>query len=604
MIRRMVACTLTLCLVMTMSVSAQKRTAESLLPIDTQAVMIMRNLPALSKKFNESAWRKIFDDKKFQQYFAPMIKEFNREAGEDFTEMQKEMERVFGMPMGELFGMMQGDVSIGISGITPDMIEKIDRGNEMPFSMIMTIDVGQHADKFKQAMLHAVKVGNEEAAANGGKVPRQEIKDYLGAEVHLYSAPEGDNDDVTVAWTVTGKHFVAAINADGIYPVVKRLSQNNAEGALSSHRGFQQFAQQSAKHDILMYANLKDIMSTIMDALDREAQGDPNEDFNPMSPTMIMKAMGLDQLDDLTMSVGLDQDSTITDLSINYREKIGLMKVLSIGPEEARQPKFIPDDVVSAAVLVFHIDEAWKGIMEIAAGINPIFPVMVQQQLAQMKQQMGVDIEKDIVNNIGPELIVIEGKPVANEQPGGPNNPLQALAGSDSALILIEMKDRQRFMNAMNTMMAQGGVDQLMQKREYLGADIYTFNNGAVEMSIAYMDRHFVVSVNSTKTLEALIIKMRRGGKSIWEREDVARALKTLPPRACALSVQDLPVMLKQLSDMFSLMQEFDADAEVVNPQHKPTIEDFRKYFGVVVGANYHTNGKLRAVSRIVHPAK
>jgi len=185
-------------------------------------------------------------------------------------------------------------------------------------------------------------------------------------------------------------------------------------------------------------------------------------------------------------------------------------------------------------------------------------------------------------------------------------------------------------LEALKSLAGAGG--ELFEVTEYLDHTIFTLKQempaepGAAPQRLAYMltDDYLLLSTGTQAPLRAAVSHGGRSGKKLWDRGEVKRAMKALPPNASGLSFYDVERMLRSAIEgcghVQALMQqeaqtveaeeesdgaavEEEAAPEFCDPSAKPDPSTIGKYFGPAVGAQYKNGGGFYSTVRLIHPS-
>jgi hypothetical protein len=185
-------------------------------------------------------------------------------------------------------------------------------------------------------------------------------------------------------------------------------------------------------------------------------------------------------------------------------------------------------------------------------------------------------------------------------------------------------------LEALKSMAGAGG--ELFEVTEYLDHTIFTMAQempsepGTPAQRLAYTltDDYLLLSTGTQAPLRAAVSRGGRPGKKLWDRPEVKRAMKGLPPNASGLSFYDVERMLRSAIEgcgrVESLMQqdaesvdtegesegdaaEEEAEPELCDPAAKPNPSTIGKYFGPAVGAQYKDGGGFYSTVRLIHPS-
>lgn len=220
--------------------------------------------------------------------------------------------------------------------------------------------------------------------------------------------------------------------------VVARLSGGSAP-CLGDQKDFQA-NQQSLFRDVQGYAwlNGKAIFDIIARgaAAAKENPQAPNP-FEVFKPAKLLSASGLSGLKTIALSMNGAEDGTIFRLLLGVSEsdRNGLFKILAGEPKEATPPAFVPADVVKFRRWRLHGQKAWATLEKMVTEISPqtlsgLNFLIETANTAAREKDPGFDLRKNLVANLGDDLISYEKPPRSGKESGDEGGASLFLIGS------------------------------------------------------------------------------------------------------------------------------------------------------------------------------
>jgi hypothetical protein len=126
----------------------------------------------------------------------------------------------------------------------------------------------------------------------------------------------------------------------------------------------------------------------------------------PPSPEAIMKALGLDRLEYISLDLTLQPNATESLFRIKLNPvsggNKGLWVVLGKEPlPSAHQLAYVPEDVYTYQVMRLDFDALWREIPEILKSINPQQAAQFQSFVNMFGAMSQIDVSRDIFGNMG-----------------------------------------------------------------------------------------------------------------------------------------------------------------------------------------------------------
>ncbi len=150
--------------------------------------------------------------------------------------------------------------------------------------------------------------------------------------------------------------------------------------------------------DLYVYMELRGIVDEILDNVDgliRTFSQDRNAAMVPAMGRAIVKALGLDQLDDFGMSsVSLGEGMTRTKTYLRFREPVGLFSMLAAPGESPDSARYLPQDAAFAAAKKVRLEGLLPLVNRIASAVaGAAGEAKVREILDQVKRSKGADIQ-------------------------------------------------------------------------------------------------------------------------------------------------------------------------------------------------------------------
>jgi hypothetical protein len=230
----------------------------------------------------------------------------------------------------------------------------------------------------------------------------------------------------------------------------------------------------------------------------------------------------------------------------------------------------------------FAVADLYAELERILDRISPMLAGMAMGQVKGFDRQLGINLQRDLIENLGPAFIsgVV---PPAGSSPSTP--PAYDEMEQFFAVGLADAAAFERTLEALKGrfLPPAGGP---LQTRDYLERKLHVFSPpapGAKPFAYAIADGWLLVSVGSATPVEAVLQAMHKpeGSASFWSREDVRAALDSTPGSAFSVQFVDLRALFASLSALAAKSQaQRDGEAPVlVDVSAVPSFETFARYF-------------------------
>jgi hypothetical protein len=234
----------------------------------------------------------------------------------------------------------------------------------------LIINLGEQADDVKTSLdrLSALLPAQPNAAGKWQRLP----------------TPEGAP---LVEWGTDGKYLIVGVgegSADGIAAREKRA----APKWLEAIRGRLRVERPAMVH----YLNIKKILALVQEA------GGPGRGV----PPQILEALGVSNLTSLASMSGLDGNGWTSNVLLGMDgAPSGIFALTGGDPLTVADLAAIPKDATFALAARLDLDRVDRGVSGIAGKIEPRARLEMEQGLAQVENQLGVDLARDIFKAVG-----------------------------------------------------------------------------------------------------------------------------------------------------------------------------------------------------------
>lgn len=589
---------------------------EAIISADTDMVLLIDDVPRFLERWSESPLGRAWSDPQMKRFLAPMRDDMAIDHWEEIVRGET------GLELDEILGTFTGQVAL----LLPDIRQAIETAeDEGPEQFAMVAEVGAN-DELVRRLLELDLDSSREGLEENEKL-EEVAEEFRGETLHVRHLTTADGEEEGEGWAMVAGFAVMAEPKSYLQQIVGAVKERACDSPLKDDPGFRKVRGRVPATDLLVYFDFGAVLPMIEEAFQKNL--DDPEAPNPMGITSraVLDALAFDAIQSVFVSTTLMDRATHIDVGLQYTEDRGLLKILAFEPGPVRLPDFLPDDAVEASAANFSLPKMWQALKEILGAVNPGFSSMLDMQLAQLNANHGFDLEKGVFGSLGNRFVAAKYLRPAEEPGETPSlDVLDQIFG-------ISVTDRQSLEMGLEALKSMAGAEaELFEVTEYLDHTIFTLKQampsepGAPAQRLAYTltDDYLLLSTGTQAPLRAAVSRGNRSGKQLWDRSEVKRALKTLPPDASGLSFYDVERMVRSAIDncgrVQSLMQpaaesietegepegdavEEEAQPEFCDPSAKPDPSTIGKYFGPAVGAQYKDGGGFYSTVRLIHPS-
>jgi hypothetical protein len=470
-----------------------------------------------------------------------MEKIFKEEMGMTIEEMQK----VFGGGMAMGMKMDIAKMMLGV-GFVPG-----GDAPEIPKDLFDIVVATHFKGDEKMAEKMAATYGRmfkemTATAAAGAPLPFAKFpeeydaskEDYAGVKLNLWKLKKGAKSILeSPSYAIFDGTLVFSMSEAGLRGAVDR-AKKGAKSLVDSPR-YAALAKSSKDSDVVAYFDLGSVVKSGMNAAAKEGGAGAGQALT------MMRALGINKLDLIYMTADLSKGRSDMEFGLTFHDNPGIMKVIAMdGPGIV--PNFIPASADSAGHGTMHFDKMLAAIEGLMKEAVPAMGDMIGQQLDEMKKQTGVDIRKDIIANIGPDIVSATEPGVE----GAKKDDVEV--DVEPTVLALKIKDRKALELAVTTLINKSAPDEaLFEKREYQGSTIN--NMKGMPLGYLFTDDWLVVSMGPQTLLEKVITRMAKGGDDgLFAQPQVKAAFEGLPGGDDGSSYIDVGPTMDKLLEMLA----------------------------------------------------
>jgi|GEM_PF-4827003 len=488
-----------------------------------------------------------------------MKKMLETETGVSYEELEKKAGR---------FALSIHDLKIPANP-TPENI-----GGEV--SMAYEFDADEaFMEKYFQALVKLIgKQIEKQGTAGGADVNKllEKAKEFFehstvehaGAKIHVIKLKETDETKEAPAfvrewaYAIHDKMILAASGRDQVEEMLDRMKSGGETGSLAASAYYKSDRDKAGKTIGLASLNLEFILGLV------EKYALPQADSADVDVKKVWTVLGADKLRSAVLGVSAGTETIDIAGLITYSEKPGLFGVLAIpGPGSA--PAFLPKNLQSAGYQQLDILKTLENIEKLAGEIDPRASEGIKMGLTMAQTQTGVDLKKDLLGQLGPDIWSAAAPGKAGEAEGSPRGigaaemAWMGLAGG-KLVLGIRVKDSKAFGLALDTIFNKVAQKEgIFDSQEYQGFTINNVKGVPEEFKSAYVltDEWLILSVGSKELLEQILTRLGKpGDDGYFAQKTVARHLDAMRGGQAITGATDVGSALSDIFGMLDLLMK------------------------------------------------
>lgn len=577
-------------LAITPAVSAKEEWL-AVIPDSAVAIIAIKDTPELVADWDKGALGRFMEDPAVLKWMEPLL-----EDGE--APWDKWMKGVTGSSVREEMAIYPGATMAAF------MWPNIEAGQTDP-GLVALSEVGD-----KQAELEAGKGKQFERKIAENEDLKEFSTEIEGLTVH-YLAESDDDEAWADSWVVVDGVMVEGTDRAALEQVVVALHKGAVADKSEMIANYNRFGEiAGGDSDVVIYLDAGILLEKMTEMM--EAMGGGDDAANPFSPAMFIGALSLDEIRGLGLAINLQDEVSTVDFALIHKVKPeGLIVKLMHGADtKVELPAFIPADMPSASVTRWSFLGFYDGLMATLNKLGPMIGGMVQMQLGQFEQQVGMKLRDDLFATTNDTVIQLGDFSKSN--------------GLPTQVMALKLKDPARFSAAFEVLkgMAGNGLG-VFDESEFAGFKVWKLKANqtaeqpgaeAQEMAYTIAKDYLFFSSGPVETLHKVLNRLNNPvGPSLWDDAAVKDAIAALPAGYTSVGVTDGSALIKNSFKAFATAQKSmaglggkpkvagkgkgkgkaeadsndDVLAKLFDPDKLPDDEVFARYFGVASSGSY-----------------
>jgi hypothetical protein len=221
--------------------------------------------------------------------------------------------------------------------------------------------------------------------------------------------------------------------------------------------------------DSLTYAwvDLKNVLS----AGPRPPNPDQTAETGPTAESRFMSVLGLAGLQSLAANLNQSNEGCLLTTTISAPEasRRGIVRGLTHQAREANPPHFVPADAVKFTRWRIDFPKAWAALESTLVDLDPAYASVIKlfMENAGKDQDPNFDLRKNLIANLGDDLIIYEKKP---------KEPTFEAIERPPTLYLVSSPRAEQLAAAVKALTAFLPQPSRFKEREFLGRKVFTVN--------------------------------------------------------------------------------------------------------------------------------
>ena len=481
---------------------------------------------------------KLAADPQLNAFLAPLFEQPDAADEESFTEV---MQNEFGLTWDELFELLPGQIALSWFNLPELLLEQ----DERPELVIMAEFAGD-AERLEALM----QVQFERNAAKQKEVdPAIEhvmIEErFMGETLHLDETFDGERTYIEDAYALVEGIFILATPETRLRSAVEAIKAGPTSPLVKSIP-YQRSREEGGRGDFSLYLNLSSILPPLNAALLEQSMASGAAMFG-LSASSLDAALALNSMQALFLDLDLVEQGLSSHSGIIYREKAGLLSLLTYRDGPLPQAEYVPDRIYSTSVATIDFGAMLAQLEILLGGASPTLPPLIDMQLQKIRSQTGVDLRSSMLENFTDSMVSLAALPDDRRGAAALYQPEQ--------VFVVGVRDAEALSGAIQALfdLVPGARDQIEEQR-FAGQTVYTIRGRpnpnmpevqANDVSYVITRSQFIFNIGDASLLKEVLTRMESGQTGFWQKASTELLFEPIAKQgAVSRSYADLQKMV------------------------------------------------------------
>lgn len=504
------------------------------LPPNTDVVVVVRNIEELKAKFGEAPFSTFWNHPGIQQ----VVNKIQNEMDADLKKFRSKV----GFTISDFLSVFDGEVIFACSDTISyceymmkrerkKSSDENDRGagkdeKNVPLpDLYFVADVKRKGDEAAKYMKSIFSKASEEE-----KTFRVNRDSFRGVELFAF----GD-DKVTCQYAQFDNLFVVTTTLKAMEQFIV-MKQKGGE-SVADQPDFQKAMKKiGASNDIYLSINFTSVNKMIAKAIEAGLADSPmgaeREANARLVDGLLNDCLGLNCLTTVAGGFAIESGGMSSNFFFATKgEAKGLIKLIGGKNDKLAFPSYIPKDATWASIGEYEIAPFWASLEKMVGDFvkskakdNPDFPAV--NPFDMMEMMLGFDIKEDVIDNLGPTVVVYTGKPAGQDEKEASEHP--------KFVLVLSLKDEKKTAGILAKLQKNPQFGRMLKSEEYLGKTLYTVGG---EGAVAVFNNMWVIG--SLDEVKGLVRRVGKEVESISDNESYRQLSPWVPATCSALSYAD-----------------------------------------------------------------
>jgi hypothetical protein len=534
---------------------------------DADIYLSLRSIAETRQDWVDHPFAELYKMPDLQAFFEPW-RDLATDAESDTESATEVLKNEFGLTWDELFELFPGQSALVLYHLPELILKQVER----PEVLFMAEYAGDPAQLEALMQVQFERNAEKHQAINPAAEHALIEESFMGETLYLDETFDGEATYIEDGYALVDGIFILATPETRLRSAVEAIKEG-PDSPLVENPAYLRSREAGGRGDLRLYLNLEAILPPLNAAMLEKALASGAAMFG-VSAQSLNGAFALESMQAAYVDLDLVEGGLRSYSGLIYREKAGLLSMLTYTGEPLPAAPYVPERVFSTSVTSFDLGQMFTQLEKLLTTASPMMRMQIDAQLQTIRTNTGVDLRVALLENFYRDMVTLSILPEGA-------SAVSALMEPDQVYVL-GLKDAEALSSALEALKDMvPGMREQIETQEFAGETIHTIrmpqnpaasNGGGNTVSYAITRAHFILSVGRLGLLQEVLSGMEAGGDGFWqmtETEDLFEAVAE--PGAVTRSYLNLEELIVPLLQSMAQASQLGGGARALDPARIPT---------------------------------
>jgi hypothetical protein len=537
----------------------------SLVEEDVDVFFSVRSLAESRAEWEGHPLAEVIENPKLQEFFQPLF-DASAEVAEEEESMTEVMENEFGLTVDDFFELFPGEIALAWYNLPELALEQAER----PDLVILAAYAGDPERLAELMQVQFERNAESQREMNPAMEHAMVEESFMGETLYFDEAFDGEETYIEDGYALVNGVFILASPEDRLRSAVEAI-KDGSDAPLGENTAYLRSREKGGRGDLSLYVNLEAILPPLNAVLLSKSMASGAAMFG-LSADSLDAVLSLESMQAFFLDLDLIEEGLSSHSGMVYREKAGLLRLMSYVHESLPAARYVPKGVLSTSVTTVDLGAMLVELEALLTVASPSMPIMIDMQMQNIRTNTGVDLRASLLENLGGDMVSLSSLPA---QVRGATVPLQP-----DQLFVVALKDAEALSSALEALKdLVPGIREQLETQEFAGQTIHSIKTvpGTAEapasmVSYVITRSNFILSIGRIGLLQEVLTGMEVGDDGFWQQAETEALFEQIAmPDAVSRSYVDVGKILVPIFQSMVQASQMGGEATALDMQSIPT---------------------------------